>query len=347
MGNVVLSIRDFDSSPEAALKIWHRIWHRDMDRPRLCIPCVDFEAGKCYAVVGKSGAGKTVLNSLLLGLPSSRVGSAVHVGSMDWWNDAVRICAADFSASSRLLSRWRDVRHRGTLLYLPQILPDGRGYQMSTRIYLEHVIAALIRQADIDPRAIHNPFETFPDALHGVLGNKVTSLSGGERRRVELWARLTVLQALSKDRLALLILDEPTTGLDVPDERRYLEELRWRMTKLPNLCVLVTTHALYFIDDHLPQTLSNSTQLQVPLFDKVCLVHKEPCSGNGSSRNIGPICRVTSAIDSGSLCKSVMRRTPEKSVEDSMEAFVDWQAGLSGNEFSEKVANVYFMGATK
>lgn len=338
MCDVVLSIRDFDSAPESSRKIWRR----GLDRPRLCIPRVDFEAGKCYAVIGKSGAGKTVLNSLLLGLPSSRVGGAVHVGTMDWWNGAVRICPSDFSASSKLLSRWRDVKNRGTLLYLPQILPDGRGYQMSTRIYLEQVIAALIRQADIEPRDIHDLFESFPSALSGVLGNSVTSLSGGERRRVELWARLTVLQALPKDRLALLILDEPTTGLDVPDERRYLEELRRMMAKLPNLSVLVTTHALYFIDDHLPHTLSDSVQPKLPLFDKVCLVHKEPSSGSGVVRNTGPICRVTSAIDSGSLCEAVMRRTPEKSVEDSMEEFVHWQAGLSGDEFSENVANAYF-----
>ena len=343
MGDVVLSIRDFDSTPESAQKIWNR----GLDRPRLCIPRIDFEAGKCYAVVGKSGAGKTVLNSLLLGLPSSRVGRAVHVGAMDWWNGSVRIHAVDFSSSARLLSRWREVRHRGTLLYLPQILPDGRGYQMSTRIYLEQVIAALIRQADIEPRAIHNPFESFPDALRGVLGNPVTSLSGGERRRIELWARLTVLQSLPKDRLALLILDEPTTGLDVPDERQYLEDLRLKMVKLPNLSVLVTTHALYFLDDHLPLSKSDSVQPQLPLFDKVCLVHKEPCSGNGDSKDIGPMCRVTSAIDSDRRCEAVMRRTPEESVEDSMEGFVHWQAGLSGEEFSKKVLNAYFEESNK
>ena len=338
MGGVALSIRDFDSAPEAIRKIGYR----GLDRPRLCIPRVDFEVGKCYAIVGKSGAGKTVLNSLLLGLPSSRVGRAVRVGAMDWWNGSVRLQASDFSTSSRLLSRWREVRHSGTLLYLPQILPDGRGYQMSTRIYLEQVIAALIRQTGLDPKVFLDPFESFPNELLCVLRNPVTSLSGGERRRVELWARLTVLQTLPKDRLALLILDEPTTGLDVPDERRYLEELRRMMAKLPNLSVIVTTHALYFIDDHLPQSASDPILHPLPLFDKVCLVHKETCSKNGKRRNIGPICRVTSAIDSGCLCEAVMRRTPEKSVEDSMEAFIHWQAGLCGDEFAEKVANVYF-----
>lgn len=343
MSEIVISIRDFDSSPESTRKICRR----GLDLPRLCIPSVDFEAGKCYAVIGKSGAGKTVLNSLLLGLPASSVGRAVHIGSINWWNGSVRIRATDFSTSSRLLSRWREVRQNGTLLYLPQILPDGRGYQMSTRIYLEQVIAALMRQADIDHRTIHDPFETLPDGLRGVLGSPVTKLSGGERRRAELWARLRVLEALPKDRLALLILDEPTTGLDVPDERRYLEGLRREMIKLPNLSVLVTTHALYFIDDHLPPSVSDPSQSSLPLFDRVCLVHKDPSPEDGGKYNAGPLCRVTSAIDSGILCEAVMRRTPEKSVEDSMEAFVDWQARLAGDAFLEQVSTAYFKEAKR
>lgn len=334
MSAAVLSIRDFDSSPDMV----RPPRHHDSGVPRLCIPRLDFEPGKCYAVIGKSGAGKTVLNSLLLGLPASHLGRAVRVGSMDWWDGAVSLRDSDFGTASRMLARWREIRHKGTLLYLPQILPDGRGYQMSTKDYLEQVIAALRRQAGSSTRNWpDDPFKTFPDELRGVLGKPVTSLSGGERRRAELWARLKVLGTLSQDRrLGLLILDEPTTGLDVPDERRYLEELRRRVAELPNLAVLVTTHALYFIDDHLPHDAKQPEQPRMPLFDRVCLVHKEPCSDSG------PICRVTAATDSCRLCEAVMRRIPEKSVEDSMEAFVDWQAGLSGDDFAEKVASAYF-----
>ena len=339
MGTIVLSIRDFDSAPEAVR--WIQL--SDSEPPRLCIPSIDFEAGKCYAVVGKSGAGKTVLNSLLLGLPSFRVGRAVRVEAMKWWSgvDTIRLHVSDFRTSTRLLVRWREVRRRGALLYLPQVLPDGRGYQMSTKHYLEQVITALIRQTDIEPRAIHDPFESFPVELRHVLVNSVTSLSGGERRRVELWARLIVLRALPKDRFGVLILDEPTTGLDIPDERRYLVNLRRKIKELPNLAVIVTTHALYFLDDHLPD------QPLLPLFDKICLVHKDSCQKDGGGWGSNPICRVTSAIDSRILCKSVMRRTPEKSVEDNMEAFVDWQADLHGDEFVEKVAKAYFMEKTK
>ena len=336
MGERVLSIRNFDSLPNAIRRFRGLISGRD--RPRLRIPCLDLEAGKCHAVIGKSGAGKTVLNSLLLGMPSSRVGRGIRVGAMDWWNGCVQIRGADFRSASGLMSIWREVRHRGTLLYLPQILPDGRGYQMSVRIYLEQVLAALSRQTGESLSENDDTFASFPNELSGVLGNPVTSLSGGERRRIELWARLHVLRMLPKERLGLLILDEPTTGLDVPDERRYLEDLRRMMADLPNLAVLVTTHALYFLDDDVPLEKNHPERVRQPLFDRVCLVHKE----TSGERNDGPTCFVTSATDSRFLCEAVMKRTPVKSVEDSMEDFVEWQARLSGDEFSEQVEKVHF-----
>ena len=340
MGETALSIRDFDSTPDTVRRIRRRL--PGYDRPRLCIPQLDIVAGQCLAVIGKSGAGKTVLNSLLLGMPSSRVGRAVRVATMDWWNGGVRLCGSDFRDTSRLMSRWRDVRRIGTLLYLPQILPDGRGYQMPTRTYLGQVLAALERQAGKALPGSTSTFDAFPGELRGVLDNPVTKLSGGERRRIELWARLTVLKSMPKDRLGLLILDEPTTGLDVPDERRYLEDLRQLMAELPNLAVLVTTHALYFLDDHMPTDKAVSGKRVQPLFDKVCLVHKEPSAGTEAVQTDGPSCRVTSAMDSHLLCEAVKRRTPEKSVEDSMESFIEWQAHLSGDDFTEKVEIEYF-----
>ena len=342
----VLTIRGFDSSLDAIRRFGVSLL--GCDRPRLRIPKLDILAGKCHAVIGKSGAGKTVLNSLLLGLPSSRLGRSVYVNTMDWWNGGIRIYRADFNSPSRLLSRWQEVRRKGTLLYLPQILPDGRGYQMNVRVYLEQVLCALMRQAGGGVSDIGDPFASFPGELRRVLGTSVTRLSGGERRRIELWARLHVLKMLPRDRFALLILDEPTTGLDVPDERRYLENLRKMMEGLPNLAVLVTTHALYFLDDCLPSDAVQPDKPRQPLFDRVILVHKEPESGKGQcGRRTVPSCHVTSAVDSTCLCEAVMERTPDKSVEDSMESFVEWQAGLVEDEFSERVENEYFLEDTK
>ena len=329
----VLTIRGFDSAPQEMSPNHMRC--PTQRRPSLSIPSFDLFAGKCHAIIGKSGAGKTVLNSFLLGFPSFRLGGKMALNQMKWWSGvgAVDIDRRDFLSQSRLSRKWAKVRHSGTLLYLPQILPDGRGYQMSVRKYLEQVLPALYSQAHCPNVSSDAAFASFPLELSHILGNRVTSLSGGERRRIELWARLSVLKRLPKNRQALLILDEPTTGLDVPDERRYLSELREEMKSLGNLAVLITTHALYFLDDTLPD------DKQTPLFDYVFLVHKKKNKTNAHAEDIS--CRVTAAADSRHLCEIVKARNPNKSVEDNMEDFVEWQAGLSDSEFSMCVENVF------
>jgi hypothetical protein len=213
---------------------------------------------------------------------------------------------------------------------------------MSARVYLEQVLCALIRQAGDAVSDIGDPFSSLPKELRRVLDTSVTRLSGGERRRIELWARLAVLEALPKDRQSLLVLDEPTTGLDVPDERHYLESLRRKLSELPNLAVLVTTHALYFLDDK----LNEKGKADIPLFDRVFLVHREPEPAESANirtnRDNAPSCCVTDSIPSSRLCEAVMNRTPGKSVEDSMEDFVEWQSRLQEKDFIEQVENVYF-----
>lgn len=325
----ILSIRGFDSAPDRAIGGWSR--RRKI--PRLRIPALDLAPGKCHAVIGKSGAGKTVLNSLLMGFPVSGTASRPLLESMTWWNGAVRGSESDFVSQMTISRCWQRVRHAGALLYLPQILPDGRGYQMSVRQYLLQVLPALGRQCQAATLFDKTSFDSFPTELSSVLDNSVTQLSGGERRRVELWARLAVLKKLPHDRMALLILDEPTTGLDVPDERRYLTELRKELASLPNLAVVVTTHALYFIDDRTDGGHGKGEFL----FDRVFLVHKEPGGGT-------PDCRVTPATSAEALCAAVSVRNPEKSVEDNMEEFVDGQAKLIGDDFTERIQRKYFPG---
>ena len=192
---------------------------------------------------------------------------------------------------------------------------------------------------------ILNKIKTIQDVGLGYikLGQSSTTLSGGESQRVKLSSELSKRDTGR----TVYILDEPTTGLDVPDERRYLENLRKMMEGLPNLAVLVTTHALFFLDDCLPSDAVQPDKPRQPLFDRVILVHKEPESGKGQCGRTVPSCHVTSAVDSTCLCEAVMERTPDKSVEDSMESFVEWQAGLVEDEFSERVENEYFLEDTK
>ncbi|MEU6858425.1 ABC transporter ATP-binding protein [Glycomyces sp. NPDC046736] len=72
--------------------------------------------------------------------------------------------------------------------------------------------------------------------LSAQTGQRVRTLSGGQRRRLDV--ALGII-----GRPALLFLDEPTTGFD-PHARREFHELIHRLTDLDGTTILLTTHDL-------------------------------------------------------------------------------------------------------
>lgn len=147
-------------------------------------------------LLGPNGAGKTtILRLLSTSLPPS----------------TGRITVVGFDATESHANRIESRRRIG---YCPQEVDFPRG--MTAFGFLDYV-AVLKEWRDRAPR--HAEVERVLDLVH--LGDrgamKISKLSGGQRRR------LAIAQALlgSPD---LLILDEPTTGLD-PEQRASLRGL--------------------------------------------------------------------------------------------------------------------------
>lgn len=207
-----------------------------------------------YASIGKSGAGKTVLNSFLMGCPAFRLKRCSAVGQFF----SLQLKGRVFANRFRLMRRWRDVRRNGVLLYLPQHLPDGRGFDMRVKEYYSEIVKALLRECDVvrSTKEVLSVFDGGADeidklarTLKDKLARPLNRLSGGERRRVELIARMYALRELPADKKCLLVLDEPTTGLDVPGVKEYLAALRKCFDECnhKNVSILVTTHALHLL----------------------------------------------------------------------------------------------------
>ncbi len=161
-------------------------------------------------LLGPNGAGKTTLLRIL-----STVMPADDGG--------VRLLGLDpGSVDGR-----RDIRRR--LGYLPQELGFPRGF--SAFAFVDYM-AVLKEWSEVEPRRAEVRRVLGQVDLDGLAAKKIRTLSGGQRRRVAL------AQALL-GHPELLVLDEPTTGLD-PEQRAALRAVLAETARTSTL--IISTH---------------------------------------------------------------------------------------------------------
>jgi len=171
--------------------------------------------GEWVTVVGPNGAGKSTLLRALAGLVAHR-GEVVLAG-----------------APARSLSR----RERARLVALvPQtpVVPDGMRVTDYVLLGRTPHLRALAAHGAADLAAARAALERLD--LVGLADRPVASLSGGERQRV-LLARALAQAA------PVVLLDEPTTALDVGHQQQVLE-LVDDLRRDGRLTVLSTMHDL-------------------------------------------------------------------------------------------------------
>lgn len=187
-------------------------------RPVLSQVSLSVPAGGITVLTGPSGAGKTTLIDLVLGLHRPQAGRILV--------DGVDLAEIDLQA-------WR--RQVG---YVPQelILFHDTVFENLTLgdpAYGPEDVEEALRLAGASGFVAQ-----LPDGVQTVVGNKGARLSGGQRQRIALARAL-----IRKPRL--LILDEVTSALDPESERaicRNIQDLRSRTT------VLAITHRPAFLE---------------------------------------------------------------------------------------------------
>lgn len=167
-------------------------------------------AGELFALLGTNGAGKTSTVELIEGLAAPSAGQ-------------VRVFGHDPVADRA------QVRHRTGVVLQTAGYPPTLTVREMARMWR----GTLTRPADLD--------ETLEavDLVHR-RDVEVSKLSGGERRRLDV--ALAIM-----GHPELLVLDEPTTGLD-PESRRNIWELV-RGHQRRGAAVLLTTHYLAEAED--------------------------------------------------------------------------------------------------
>ncbi len=194
-------------------------------------------AGDCTILLGPNGAGKSTLFSLITHLYDSREGHILING--------LEVKKQPCLALAKL-----GVVFQQTTLDLDLTVLQNLHYHASLHGMGRKLANARIQQ------------ELERQGMWARKSEKVRLLNGGHRRRVEI-ARALLHQP------SLLLLDEPTVGLDVPSRRGIVEHVH-QLCQEDGLSVLWATH---LIDEIYPD-------------DKLIVLHQGEIKAQGSVESV-------------------------------------------------------------
>lgn len=197
------------AAPGVALSL-RNVTLTQSEQPVLRDMTLEVAAGEHIAILGRSGAGKSSLMALCLGLQLPDSGTLALDGqpaTYDTWR-ALRARTAWVSADVTLWQR----SLLDNLQYGGQVLP----------------VPELIEAADLQ-----DVLESLPQGLQTPLGENGRAISGGQGQRVRF------ARALQRRDARLVILDEPFRELEPPRRRALLQRARayW-----PQATLLYITH---------------------------------------------------------------------------------------------------------
>ncbi len=185
------------------------IQYLDADSPALVDASLRVAAGKSVALVGPTGAGKSTLTDVILGVLEPLTGNVFISGvspreAIDRWPGAITYVPQNVALVGGT------VRDNVALGLSPEDTDDGLVWEALERAH----IAGFLR----DSR----------DGLDTPIGERGVRLSGGQRQRLGI-ARALYTRPL------LLVLDEATSALDAETERaivQTLDELEGQVTTI-------------------------------------------------------------------------------------------------------------------
>lgn len=178
------------------------------------------------AIVGPNGAGKSTLLKAVAGL--AEAGGDIRLHGHE---------RAHLSRTSRAR----------TIGYAPQnpLLPDGLTVTDYVLLGRTPHLGFLAREGDRDYSIVDEVLTRLD--LRELAGRQLRTLSGGERQRC-------VLARVLAQRTSLLLLDEPTTGLDIGHAQSLLE-LVDQLRREDGITVVSTLHDLTFAAQYAEQVL--------------------------------------------------------------------------------------------
>lgn len=173
-----------------------------------------FEQGKTNLIIGKSGAGKTVLLKILVGLYPPTSGKVLY---------------GDTDLFSLPKNKLRDIRMRVGMLFQGNALFDSMTIEENIRFPIDMFTTLTLKEKR---SMVDKCLERVE--LMGINNKYPSEISGGMQKRVGI-ARAIVFTP------EFLFCDEPNSGLD-PKTAITIDELITSITKEYNMTTIINTH---------------------------------------------------------------------------------------------------------
>jgi ABC-type multidrug transport system fused ATPase/permease subunit len=178
-------------------------------KPALSEINLEIETGSVTAIVGPSGAGKTSLIDVILGVVTPTSGEVLISGinsklAIERWPGALSYVPQDISIANRTIAE------NIALGFKIEEIEEARLWEVLKIAQLEDIVRAL------------------PEGIHTKVGDRGAKLSGGQRQRLGI-ARALITKP------QLLVLDEATSSLDGQSEMDVsdaIKELKGSVTVL-------------------------------------------------------------------------------------------------------------------
>jgi len=194
---------------------------------------LNVKPGMTVAVIGTTGSGKTTLTSLLPRLYTPSQGTiyldSLDIRTLERKSLRHQISIVPQDAALFRATIWENIA------YGARDLPEGFSPEWLMNPAMRPACRGLferIRHFAAEANA-HEFIARLPDGYDTILGERGGTLSGGQRQRIAI-ARAMIREA------PILILDEPTTGLDAASSRRVMEALD--RLKNGKTCFIVAHH---------------------------------------------------------------------------------------------------------
>ncbi len=178
----------------------------------------EFEQGTIYAIVGKSGSGKSTMLSLMAGL------DLPDNGDVRFRGQSTKKMNLDRYRRTDVAMIYQSYRLFPLLTALDNVMYHMELHGIKPKAAKDRA-EELIRSVDL-PDTIFNRFPSM--------------MSGGEQQRI------AIARALAMD-TSLLLADEPTGNLDSVTARNIIN-LLGRLAKEQNYCVIIVTHDIEVLD---------------------------------------------------------------------------------------------------